>query len=150
MWPSRNGGYVLLTGYMPIRRECRLHSSHRIYPGPIRWGHWIYLFRCISKSSGYNLSYGYNRMWDLYFLPFRLSSCHVRPISYIRQILGFPPDASRLVFFSITIVPRQIFSHQIRLALRRRAHIVRASPFLIKVPSCVLGPTHSCNDMMAH
>ena len=96
----------------------------------------------ISKSGGYNLSAGYIRTQNLYFPPFRLSSCHVRPISSNRQISGFPPDAFRLVFFPITIAPRQIISRQIRLALRRRAHIVRARPFLIEVPPCILGPTH--------
>ena len=103
----------------------------------------------ISKSSGYNLSAGYIQIQNLYFPAFCLSSCHVRPISSIRQISGFLPDASRLVFFLITTVPRQIFSRQICLALTRRAHNERGPPFLIKVPPCILSPTHSCNDMMA-
>ena len=98
----------------------------------------------ISKSGGYNLSAGYIRTRNLYFPPFRLSSCHVRPISSIRQISGFPPDASRLVFCPIKIVPHQIFSRQIWLALRRRVDIIHVPPLLIKVPPCILVPNTNC------
>ena len=132
MWPVRNSGYILPVGYIQIRRERRIYLSRQIYPDPAD----IILPPDI-------------RARNLYVPPFRLLSCHVRPISSFHQISGFPPDASRLVFSPIMIVPRQIFSRQIRLALRRRAHNVHAPPFLIKVPPCILGPTHSCDDMMA-
>ena len=97
----------------------------------------------MSRSGRYNLSAGYIQTRNLYFPPFRLSSCHVRPISSMRQILGFPPDTSRPIFFPITIVPRQIFSRQIRLALRRRTQIRARAPFPYRSAPLYLGSQHT-------